>query len=88
MSDWLPEIRCWPLAWRQSLQMGRLLKAFAQAAHSPLCLSLRKRINHLQWGRVVTKQLFPSRHTILTFLANGPRGTWAGREANRYGDFD
>jgi hypothetical protein len=47
-----------------------------------------QRINHLQWGGVVTKQRFRSRHTVLTFLANGPRGTWAGREANRYGDFD
>jgi hypothetical protein len=55
MSDWLPETGA-------GRQMGRLL--VQRRIRLSARLRLRKRINHLQWSGVVTKQLFrlaPSR---------------------------
>jgi hypothetical protein len=60
-------LRCGGVVWhrfaRRILVAGNqvLAAGFTRpAAHSPLSarLRLRKRINHLQWGGVVTKQLF------------------------------
>jgi hypothetical protein len=54
--------------------MGRLLKVFAHLVQRRIRLSarlrLRKWINHLQWGGVVTKQLFRlAPHRIYVFAS-------------------